>query len=82
MKIFLISDALGWAVAGQKVPDGYSHLDCMIPSTVSTRTRLGGAAPALDARSIGEEAPVDGVRRSTLEELTDWTHWAKKVVTF
>ncbi len=68
-------------MAGQKVPDGYYHLDCMIPSTVSTRTRLGAAAPALDARSIGKDALVDGVRRSALEELGDWTFSADKVVT-
>ncbi len=31
-------------------------------------------------RAIQEEQVVDGARRSNLEELTDWTLWADKVV--
>jgi uncharacterized protein involved in oxidation of intracellular sulfur len=36
----------------------------------------------MDARGIREEQLVDGARRSALEELTDWTLWADKVITF
>jgi len=36
----------------------------------------------MDARAIGEEQVVDGAGRSNLEELTDWTLWANKVVAF
>ena len=36
----------------------------------------------MDARAIREEQLVDGARRSNLEELTDWTLWADKVITF
>jgi uncharacterized protein involved in oxidation of intracellular sulfur len=36
----------------------------------------------MDARAIGDTSLVAGVRRSTLEQATDWTLWAEKVVTF
>jgi uncharacterized protein involved in oxidation of intracellular sulfur len=36
----------------------------------------------MDARAIHEDQLVDGARRSTLEELTDWAIWANKVVSF
>jgi len=36
----------------------------------------------MDARGLHDEQIVEGARRSTLEELTDWTLWADKVVTF
>ena len=36
----------------------------------------------MDARAIDETRLVDGAQRSTLDELTDWTLWADKVVTF
>jgi uncharacterized protein involved in oxidation of intracellular sulfur len=36
----------------------------------------------MDARGITEEMLTEGTRRSSLEELTDWTLWADKVVTF
>jgi uncharacterized protein involved in oxidation of intracellular sulfur len=36
----------------------------------------------MDARGIRDEQVIGGARRSSLEELTDWTLWADKVVTF
>ncbi len=35
----------------------------------------------LDARGIEEEGLAEGVRRASLDELTDWTLWADKVLT-
>ena len=36
----------------------------------------------MDARALAEDGLVQGARRSTLEEVTDWTLWAGKVVSF
>jgi uncharacterized protein involved in oxidation of intracellular sulfur len=36
----------------------------------------------MDARAVAEEKLVEGARRSSLEELTDWTLWADNVVSF
>ena len=36
----------------------------------------------MDARAIGDASLVDRVRRSTLEQATDWTLWAEKVVSY
>jgi uncharacterized protein involved in oxidation of intracellular sulfur len=36
----------------------------------------------MDARGVGKGALVDGARRSSLEELADWTLWEDKVVSF
>jgi uncharacterized protein involved in oxidation of intracellular sulfur len=36
----------------------------------------------MDARGLTDELLVDGARRSSLEEATDWTIWADKVVSF
>jgi uncharacterized protein involved in oxidation of intracellular sulfur len=36
----------------------------------------------MDARAIREDQLVPGARRSSLDELTDWTLWADKVITF
>ena len=35
-----------------------------------------------DARAIDDAQLLDGARRSTFEELTDWTLWADKVISF
>jgi uncharacterized protein involved in oxidation of intracellular sulfur len=82
VRIFLLGDAVGCATAGQKVPDGYYHLDRMIESAARHGAEVGCCGTCLDARGITEELLVKGARRSTLEELTDWTLWADRVVTF
>jgi uncharacterized protein involved in oxidation of intracellular sulfur len=36
----------------------------------------------MDARRITRDMLTKGARRSTLDELADWTLWAEKVVSF
>lgn len=80
--VFLLGDAVGCAVAGQKVPDGYYHLDRMIESATRHGVEVGCCGTCMDARRIEDDRLTKGAHRSTLDELTDWTLWADKVVTF
>jgi uncharacterized protein involved in oxidation of intracellular sulfur len=82
VRVFLLGDAVGCAVSGQKVPEGYYHLDHMIGSATRRGAEVGCCGTCLDARGITEERLVKGAHRSSLEELTDWTLWADQVVTF
>jgi uncharacterized protein involved in oxidation of intracellular sulfur len=82
VRVFLLGDAVGCAVSGQKVPDGYYHLDRMLESAAHDGAEVGCCGTCLDARAIGEGALVKGAHRSSLDELTDWTLWADQVVTF
>jgi hypothetical protein len=41
LRVFLLGDAVGCAVAGQKVPDGYYHLDGMIESAARHGAEVG-----------------------------------------
>ncbi len=80
--MFLLGDAVGCAVTGQKVPDGYYHLDRMIESAARHGAEVGCCGTCMDARGIADERLVNGARRSTLDEFTDWTMQADKVITF
>jgi uncharacterized protein involved in oxidation of intracellular sulfur len=82
VRVFLLGDAVGCAVAGQKVPDGYYHLDKMIESAARHGAEVGCCGTCLDARGITSQLLVKGANRSTLDELTDWTLWAEQVITF
>ena len=42
----------------------------------------GLCGSCMDARAIREEHLLEGARRSSLEELTEWTLWADKVISF
>jgi uncharacterized protein involved in oxidation of intracellular sulfur len=82
VRVFLMADAVGCAVSGQVLPNGYYHLDRMIKAAVRHGAEVGLCGTCMDARALHAEQLVEGARRSSLEELTDWTLWADKVVTF
>ena len=82
VRAFLFGDAVGCALANQKLPDGYYHLDRMVASLIKHGGDVGCCGTCMDARGLKEEYLLAGARRSTLEEATDWTIWADKVVTF
>jgi uncharacterized protein involved in oxidation of intracellular sulfur len=82
VRIFCFGDAVGCAVAGQQVPNGYYHLDRMVSAAVHHGAEVGLCASCMDARGITDTMIVDDARRSSLDEVTDWVLWADKTVTF
>jgi uncharacterized protein involved in oxidation of intracellular sulfur len=82
VRVFLFGDSVGAAVAGQKVPDGYYHLDRMVAGIARHGGQVGCCGTCLDARGLTDVALVDGAHRGSLDEATDWTLWADKVLTF
>lgn len=60
VRVFLIGDAVGCAMAGQTVPDGYYHLDRMILSAARHGAQVGCCGTCMDARGITEEMPNRG----------------------
>ena len=82
VRVFLMGDAVGCAMAGQVLPNGYYHLDRMLGSALRHGAEVGLCGTCMDARAVDEGELVEGARRSSLEELADWTLWANQVVTF
>ena len=82
VRVFLLGDAAAVAKAGQQVPQGYYHLERMLKAVAVAGGEIGVCGTCLDARGIRNEELMPAARRSTLEELVDWTQWADKVVVF
>ena len=82
VKVFLIGDAVTCAITGQKVPDGYYHLDRMITSAGRHDAEIGCCATCMDARGITDDQLQPPAHRATLDDLADWVLWADKTVTF
>jgi uncharacterized protein involved in oxidation of intracellular sulfur len=82
LRVFLMGDAVTAARIGQKTPDGYYNLERMIKGLSARGVGVGACGTCLDARGMGDDSLVEPARRSTMAELTDWTIWADKVVTF
>src|SRR5687768_15304467 len=73
VKVFLIGDAASCAKANQKVPQGYYNLEVMLRGVVRHGGEVGVCGTCMDARGLAEPELAEGMRRSTLEQLTDWT---------
>lgn len=82
VRLFLMGDAVDCARRGQETPDGYYNTERMIRAVLQRGGEVGACGSCSDARVLTDEARIDGARRSSMEELTDWTLWADRVVTF
>ena len=82
LRVFLMGDAVGCAVAGQKTPDGFYNLERMLKGLAKKGVPVGCCGTCLQARGIGDDLLAEGAHHSSLEELTDWTLWADRVVSF
>ncbi len=81
-RIFLMGDAVTAAKPRQKTADGYYNLERMLKGLAPKGVTVGACGTCIDARGMTDEPLVEGVHRSTMAELTAWTIWADKVITF
>lgn len=82
LRVFLMGDGVTVAMAGQKTPDGYYKLDRMLSVVPRHGGQIGCCGTCMDARGITEAMLAEGATRSAMDELTDWTLAADKVLVF
>ena len=82
LRVFLMGDSVTAAKPGQKTPEGYYNLERMLRGLVAKQLLIGACGTCLDARGMADDPLVEGAHRSSLAELTTWTIWADKVITF
>ena len=82
VRVFLMGDAAACGKAGQAVPQGYYNLERMLLVVAQAGAEVGVCASCMDARGIREAELAEGARRSSLDELANWTLWADRVLVF
>jgi uncharacterized protein involved in oxidation of intracellular sulfur len=82
VRVFLIGDAAACAKGGQKVPQGYYNLEVMLRSVTRRGGEVGVCGTCMDARGITEVELAEACQRSSMDELTDWTQAADRVLVF
>jgi uncharacterized protein involved in oxidation of intracellular sulfur len=80
--VFLMGDAVSTAKAGQQTPNGYYNLERMLKGLVNHGGKILLCGTCLDARGLLETELQAGCSRSTLDELTEATALADKVLVF
>jgi uncharacterized protein involved in oxidation of intracellular sulfur len=82
VRVFLMGDAAACAKADQQTPNGYYNIERMLRAVTNKKGEIGVCGTCMDARGLAPDELADGTRRSTLDELTEWTQWADKVLVF
>jgi uncharacterized protein involved in oxidation of intracellular sulfur len=81
IKLFLMADATFCALSDQKTPDGYYNISRMIKSIIK-KGSIGACGTCMDARGLSQASLIEGVYRSSMNELADWIISSEKVITF
>jgi uncharacterized protein involved in oxidation of intracellular sulfur len=79
--VFLMADAVVCAKRGQQVPSGYYNMEVMIKSVLRGGSVLL-CGTCMDARGLTDQEVVEGARRSTMDELSNVTLDADRVLVF
>jgi len=82
LRIFLMGDAVAAAHRQQKVPSGFYNMEVMLGTVARHGGQIAACGSCMDARGIDQAELMDGSRRGSLDELTQWTLWADKVLVF
>lgn len=82
VQVFLIGDAAACAKCGQTVPHGFYNIELMLHPILRHQGRIGVCGSCMDARGMTDAELAEGCHRSSMEELTEWTLWADKVLVF
>ena len=82
VRMFLLGDAAARAKGGQKVPQGYYNIADMLSAVMRRGGKVGVCGTCIAARGIAEGDLVEGAARGTMDQLTEWSAWADKVLVF
>ena len=80
--VFLLGDGVICSKRGQKVPQGYYNIEVMLRNIFRSSGTVGSCGTCMDARGIAENELIEGVEKSTLAQLTEWSMAADKVFVF
>ena len=80
--VFLIGDAVLAAKVSQKTPEGYYNIERMLRRILNGKGAVLVCGTCMDARGLTDGELIDGAARSTMDELTERTIEADKVLVF
>ena len=82
LRVFLMGDAVGAALADQQTPEGYYNLARMLKGLIAHRAEVCLCGTCLDSRGLASAEFVKGAKRSSMAELSEWVAWADQILTF
>ncbi len=82
VRVFLMADAVACAKPGQATPEGYYNIGRMLKGLTTRGVEVGACGSCMDARGYSDADLAEGVHRSSMPQLAEWTFAADRVITF
>jgi uncharacterized protein involved in oxidation of intracellular sulfur len=82
VRIFLMADAVGCALANQTTPNGYYNIGRMLKLSLNKAAKVKICGSCADARGLNNAQLIEGTEISTMAELTNWVVDSDKVLVF
>ena len=82
VRVFLMADAAGCALADQNTPNGYYNIERMLKSVLGKGGKVKICGSCAEARGLKNARLIEGTEISNMGELTGWVADSDKVLTF
>ena len=82
VQVFLMGDAVGCAIDGQKTPNGYYNIATMIKALSQRDCKVFTCGTCCDARGITEEITMENIQKSNLETISSWVSDSSQTLVF
>lgn len=82
VRIFLMADAAGCAIANQNTPNGYYNIERMLKLAILKGSKVKICGSCAEARGLKNVQLIEGAEISTMAELTNWVVDSDKVLVF
>jgi uncharacterized protein involved in oxidation of intracellular sulfur len=82
VNIFLMADSVSCGLPNQKTPEGYYNLEKMLKILLSKNVPIHACGTCMNARGISQDQLIEGVMKSTMNQLAEWTIESDKVIVF
>jgi len=82
VNVFLMADSVTCTLKGQETPKGYYNLERMFKYLINKDMEIHACGSCMETRGVSEEDFIDGVKKSTMDQLADWSLESDKVIVF
>lgn len=82
VRIFLMADAVGCAVANHKLPNGFYNIERMLEAVMKKGAKVRICGNCAESRGLSTVTLIEGTEIVTIAGLTDWILDSDKVLTF
>lgn len=80
--IFLTGDAVVCASSNQSTPNGFYNIEQMLTFIMKKGGQVKTCGSCTEARGLSQATLIDGIEKSNLKQLTEWSLEADKIITF